>query len=74
MSTLAGRDERRCWFMVSRGLPIEWREVMPLLAEAGFRVIVPDYRGTGWSSKPSGGYDVARWQRTFALYSGHIYM
>ena len=35
----------------------EWRGVMPSLAEAGFRVIVPDLRGLGDSDKPEHGYD-----------------
>lgn len=35
----------------------EWRRVVPLLTRAGHRVIVPDYRGAGGSSKPPGGYD-----------------
>lgn len=30
----------------------EWRHVMPLLAEAGYRVIAPDLRGAGHSSRP----------------------
>jgi len=30
---------------------------MPLLVEAGYRVVVPDYRGAGASSKPRDGYD-----------------
>ncbi|QGY06087.1 alpha/beta hydrolase [Methylobacterium mesophilicum SR1.6/6] len=34
-----------------------WRRVIPLLAQAGLRVVMPDYRGAGGSSKPSGGYD-----------------
>jgi pimeloyl-ACP methyl ester carboxylesterase len=34
-----------------------WRHVMPILANAGFRVIAPDYRGAGNSSRPIGGYD-----------------
>ena len=34
-----------------------WRGVMPLLAESGWRVIAPDYRGAGHSSRPTGGYD-----------------
>src|ERR1700761_5280373 len=29
-----------------------WREQVPALAEAGFRVIVPDMRGYGASDKP----------------------
>ena len=37
----------------------EWRRVMPLLAEAGYAVLVPDMRGFGDSDKPAGtiGYD-----------------
>ncbi|MER5348304.1 alpha/beta hydrolase [Streptomyces mirabilis] len=33
---------------------IEWRAVMPLLAEQGFTVIAPDLRGSGDSSVPDG--------------------
>lgn len=36
------------WFM--------WRDVIPLLA-ADYRLIVPDMRGLGDSSRPEGGYD-----------------
>src|SRR5215813_2962924 len=35
----------------------EWRHVIPPFVDAGFRVIVPDYRGAGHSSRPAGGYD-----------------
>ena len=35
----------------------EWRHVMHILASAGFRVIAPDYRGAGNSSRPLAGYD-----------------
>lgn len=35
----------------------EWRHVTPPLVDAGFRVIVPDYRGAGHSSRPDVGYD-----------------
>jgi pimeloyl-ACP methyl ester carboxylesterase len=35
----------------------EWQHVIPSLVDAGFRVIAPDYRGAGNSSRPSGGYD-----------------
>jgi pimeloyl-ACP methyl ester carboxylesterase len=34
-----------------------WRHVLAPLAEAGYRVIAPDYRGAGDSSKPRDGYD-----------------
>jgi pimeloyl-ACP methyl ester carboxylesterase len=35
----------------------EWRRLIPILVRAGFRVIAPDYRGAGNSSRPAGGYD-----------------
>src|SRR5438128_11970046 len=35
----------------------EWRHVIPVLADAGFRVVAPDYRGAGHSQRPPGGYD-----------------
>ena len=35
----------------------EWRLVIPALANAGFRVVAPDYRGAGHSWSPAGGYD-----------------
>ena len=34
-----------------------WHRVIPILARAGFRVIAPDYRGAGGSSRPADGYD-----------------
>ncbi len=35
----------------------EWRHVLTPLVRAGWRVIAPDYRGAGGSSKPATGYD-----------------
>jgi pimeloyl-ACP methyl ester carboxylesterase len=35
----------------------EWRRVIPILVKAGYRVIAPDYRGAGHSSRPAAGYD-----------------
>jgi pimeloyl-ACP methyl ester carboxylesterase len=35
----------------------EWRHVITPLSEAGFRIIAPDYRGAGHSSRTLGGYD-----------------
>lgn len=35
----------------------EWRHVIGPLAEAGYRVVAPDYRGAGSSSRPRDGYD-----------------
>src|SRR5579863_9269286 len=34
-----------------------WRRLIPQLVAEGFRVIAPDYRGAGHSSRPLGGYD-----------------
>ncbi|AXC14804.1 Epoxide hydrolase [Acidisarcina polymorpha] len=41
------------------GTAYSWYKVMPLLAEAGYSVLVPDMRGYGDSDKPAGveGYD-----------------
>jgi pimeloyl-ACP methyl ester carboxylesterase len=41
------------------GTGYSWHKVMPLLADAGYAVLVPDMRGYGDSDKPSGtdGYD-----------------
>ena len=41
------------------GTAYSWHKVMPLLAEAGFSILVPDMRGYGDSDKPPGteGYD-----------------
>jgi pimeloyl-ACP methyl ester carboxylesterase len=41
------------------GTSYTWHKVMPLLAEAGFSILVPDMRGFGDSDKPAGteGYD-----------------
>jgi pimeloyl-ACP methyl ester carboxylesterase len=41
------------------GTAYSWHKVMPLLAEAGFSILVPDMRGYGDSDKPAGlaGYD-----------------
>jgi pimeloyl-ACP methyl ester carboxylesterase len=36
------------------GTSYTWRKVMPLLAEAGFSILVPDMRGYGDSDKPAG--------------------
>lgn len=36
-----------------------WNGVMPLLAEAGFRVVAPDLRGLGDSTRADEGYDLA---------------
>jgi pimeloyl-ACP methyl ester carboxylesterase len=35
----------------------EWHHLIPILVQAGYRVIAPDYRGAGHSSRPTSGYD-----------------
>lgn len=39
-----------------------WRHQIPVLADAGYRVIAPDQRGYGWSDQPDAleGYDITR--------------
>jgi len=43
------------------GTAYSWHRLMPLLADSGFRILVPDMRGYGDSDKPAGdvGYDGA---------------
>ncbi len=58
-----------CTMVLLRGYPQtwwEWRHVLAPLVRAGWRIIAPDYRGAGSSSKPPSGYD----KRTMA---GDIY-
>ncbi|MCP1557896.1 UNVERIFIED_ORG: pimeloyl-ACP methyl ester carboxylesterase [Methylobacterium sp. SuP10 SLI 274] len=55
---VAGRGERTV--LLVHGYPetaYAWRRVVPLLVAAGLRVVVPDYRGAGGSSKSPAGYD-----------------
>ncbi|WP_083680978.1 alpha/beta fold hydrolase [Archangium sp. Cb G35] len=35
-----------------------WRDVLPRLAEAGFRAVAPDLRGYGGTDRPADGYDL----------------
>lgn len=46
----------------------EWRHLMPRLAQVGYHVIAPDYRGAGHSSRPLSGYD----KRTMATDIRHL--
>ncbi len=55
---VAGTGERTA--LLVHGYPetaYAWRRVVPRLVAAGLRVVLPDYRGAGGSSKPPGGYD-----------------
>jgi pimeloyl-ACP methyl ester carboxylesterase len=54
----AGTGERTA--VLLHGFPQtwwEWHHVIAPLVDAGFRVVAPDYRGAGHSSRPTGGYD-----------------
>lgn len=44
-----------------------WRKMAAPLARAGYRVVLPDYRGAGASTKPDGGYD--KWTMAGDLHS-----
>ncbi|MGA3093341.1 MAG: alpha/beta hydrolase [Terriglobales bacterium] len=54
----AGEGERT--IVLLHGFPQtwwEWRGVIPTLADSGFRIVAPDYRGAGHSQRTPGGYD-----------------
>jgi pimeloyl-ACP methyl ester carboxylesterase len=54
----AGDGEKT--ILLLHGFPQTWRaweDVIPLLVSEGFRVVAPDYRGAGNTSRPVGGYD-----------------
>jgi pimeloyl-ACP methyl ester carboxylesterase len=54
----AGRGDRV--IVLLHGFPQtwhEWRHLIPSFVEAGYRVVAPDYRGAGHSSRPLAGYD-----------------
>ncbi|MDM7829778.1 alpha/beta fold hydrolase [Cellulomonas edaphi] len=59
---VAGPDERDAPLVVLlHGVPEfwwAWRQQIPVLADAGYRVAAMDVRGTGGSDKPPQGYDV----------------
>ena len=55
---IAGEGERV--IVLLHGFPQtwwEWRHLIPVLADSGFRVVAFDYRGAGHSQRPAGGYD-----------------
>jgi pimeloyl-ACP methyl ester carboxylesterase len=56
------------------GSSYSWHKVMPLLAEAGFSILVPDMRGYGDSDKPAGteGYDARALSEEFRELVRHI--
>ena len=48
----------------------QWRHVLPLCAAAGYRVIAPDYRGAGHTSRPRSDKGLAHDPRTEQLPGG----
>lgn len=49
-------------FLLIHGYPetcYQWRAVIPKLTQRGYRVLAPDYRGAGESSKPNHGFTKA---------------
>jgi pimeloyl-ACP methyl ester carboxylesterase len=59
MHYVTAGDENAAPVVLLHGFPrswFEWRHVIPALA-TNYRVVAPDLRGSGDSSKPSGGFD-----------------
>ena len=56
------------------GTAYSWHNLMPLLADAGYSVLVPDMRGYGDSDKPTGdaGYDDVPLAEEFRSLVGQI--
>ncbi|KAJ4379369.1 hypothetical protein N0V86_005414 [Didymella sp. IMI 355093] len=55
----SGSEKIQETILLIHGFPetsYQYHHVVPLLSEAGYRVITPDYRGAGLSSKPLTGY------------------
>lgn len=71
---LAGQGPRTV--VLLHGYPQTWwefRHVIPMLVDAGYRVIAPDYRGAGDSNKPPSGYDKRTMaQDIYALLYEHL--
>jgi pimeloyl-ACP methyl ester carboxylesterase len=58
-SSSSGSEKTQETILLIHGFPetsYQFHHVVPLLSEAGYRVIAPDYRGAGLSSKPLTGY------------------
>jgi pimeloyl-ACP methyl ester carboxylesterase len=58
--SVAGPAEMSRIVLLIHGAPqtgYAWRKVVPPLTDAGYQVVVPDYRGAGASTKPRDGYD-----------------
>lgn len=50
----------------------QWRTVIPLLLSAGYRVIAPDYRGAGESSKPNESFTKAMMAADIIMLLDHL--
>lgn len=58
---LAAGDDHAPLVVLLHGFPEfseSWRDVLPLLAEAGYYAVAPDLRGYGATEKPGTGYDL----------------
>ncbi len=49
-----------------------WREILPRLAEAGFRAVAPDLRGYGGTERPEHGYDLDTLAKDIANLAEHL--
>ncbi|KAF3049389.1 hypothetical protein E8E11_009295 [Didymella keratinophila] len=58
-SSSSSTEQNKGTILLIHGFPetsYQFHHVIPLLSDAGYRVIAPDYRGAGLSSKPLTGY------------------
>lgn len=58
-SPTSGTEKSKGTILLIHGFPetsYQFHNVIPLFSDAGYRVIAPDYRGAGLSSKPLTGY------------------
>lgn len=63
----ADRVEPHGTILLIHGFPetsYQWRGVIPTLTKHGYRVVAPDYRGAGESSKPKDGFERHPWLPT----------
>ncbi len=61
MGGLVAGDAANPTVLLLHGFPElseSWRDVLPLLAEAGLHAVAPDLRGYGKTDKPADGYDL----------------
>ncbi|QIW99429.1 hypothetical protein AMS68_004947 [Peltaster fructicola] len=71
----AGETEEQGTILLIHGFPqtsYQFRHVLPLLSQAGFRCIAPDYRGAGRSSKPENGFTKAEMATDLVVLLDHL--